>query len=109
MTTPADKLFIYGTLAPGEENHFVMEPIDGTWVSGSIRGTVLDVGWGGATSGYPGFIPEPGGDEVPGYLFTSKELPANWPMLDDFEGAGYRRCGRYNGRRLCLCASLLSA
>jgi gamma-glutamylcyclotransferase (GGCT)/AIG2-like uncharacterized protein YtfP len=29
--------------------------------------------------------------EVEVHVFTSRDLPAHWQRLDDFEGSGYRR------------------
>ncbi len=41
--------------------------------------------------GYPGIILDPEGDFVSGMLFSSSELNAHWPAIDDFEGEGYQR------------------
>ena len=67
-----------------------MSDIPGEWQPAIARGTLLEDGWG-AAMGYPGIIPDPEGDEVSGYLFTSDELTSHWSRLDDFEGEGYRR------------------
>jgi gamma-glutamylcyclotransferase (GGCT)/AIG2-like uncharacterized protein YtfP len=47
-----EHLFVYGTLAPGRPNEHVLEPLDGTWRRATVRGDLLDVGWG-AEHGYP--------------------------------------------------------
>lgn len=84
------RLFVYGTLAPGRPNAHVLAPIPGTWTAASVRGRLLQEGWG-AAAGYPGIILEPTGDEVHGLVFSSEKLAAHWPRLDAFEGEGYER------------------
>lgn len=84
------RLFIYGTLAPGRNNHKVMEGISGTWETATLRGTLIQEGWG-AKMGFPGIIPAEDGDEVAGFVFSSKYLEDHWRMLDEFEGEGYER------------------
>lgn len=84
------KLFVYGTLAPGEPNEHILAHITGRWTKGVVRGKRFDSGWG-AAMGYPGIILDPEGDLVPGMLFSSSELDAHWPAIDDFEGEGYQR------------------
>ena len=83
-------LFVYGSLQPGKENAFRLERIGGQWQKGSIRGTLLDRGWG-AGIGFPALIPDEAGDEISGYLFCSRGLESAWPELDAFEGEDYRR------------------
>ena len=84
------RLFIYGTLAPGQPNHHVMEKIPGTWEEASLKGTLLNEGWG-SDMGCPGIVPSEEGQEVKGFLFSSEELVEHWKMLDEFEGEGYNR------------------
>lgn len=86
----AAALFVYGTLAPGRSNAFMLDPLDGTWRPATVRGRVYQVGWGGEM-GYPGLILEPAAPVVEGLLFTSPDLPAHWARLDAFEGRDYRR------------------
>ena len=83
-------LFVYGSLQPGKENAFRLERIGGRWAKGSIRGTLLDRGWG-AGIGFPALMLDEGGQEISGYLFLSRGLDAAWPELDEFEGEDYRR------------------
>jgi len=83
-------LFVYGTLAPGEENAHIMDGMEGEWRKASVRGTKHNIGWG-IHKGHPGFIPDQDGDIVNGLIFTSNDLPANWVRLDKFEGADYQR------------------
>jgi len=84
------RLFVYGTLAPGRVNHKILENISGCWEDATLRGTLHQKGWG-VEMGYPGIIPSENGDEVKGFLFSSEELTNNWLMLDKFEGEGYER------------------
>ena len=93
------RLFIYGTLAPGRANHKVLENIPGSWEAATLRGTLLKEGWGVAM-GCPGIVPTEDGDEVEGFVFSSAHLVDHWPRLDEFEGEGYERVSvtvRVNG------------
>ena len=85
-----DRLFAYGTLAPGRPNEHVLADVPGTWEPAAVRGTLLQEGWGSA-QGYPGIILKENGDEVHGFIFTSDELAEHWDRLDEFEGDGYER------------------
>jgi gamma-glutamylcyclotransferase (GGCT)/AIG2-like uncharacterized protein YtfP len=83
-------LAVYGTLAPGQPNHHVVEPLGGEWTAGLVEGDLFPVGWG-ATLGYPAFRPRAGGAAVAVQVLTSPLLAAAWPDLDRFEGEEYRR------------------
>ena len=83
-----DRLFVYGTLAPGRSNAHVLATVPGTWEPATVRGTLFPEGWGAAL-GYPGIVLSVEGGEVPGLIFSSPELPAHWARLDEFEGEGY--------------------
>jgi len=85
-----NKLFVYGTLAPGKPNEHILAGKTGTWVQASVRGTLYQEGWGAAL-GYPGLILDEQAEKVTGLVFTSDELPESWAMLDEFEGDGYQR------------------
>ncbi|QSX77206.1 gamma-glutamylcyclotransferase family protein [Agrilutibacter solisilvae] len=85
-----DRLFVYGTLAPGRQNAHVLADLPGSWQPATARGTLLAQGWG-AAAGYPGLIPDEQGSEVDGLLFTSPALAGHWIRLDEFEGEGYER------------------
>lgn len=83
-------LFVYGTLAPGEENAHIMDGMVGEWRKAYVRGKRHNKGWG-VNSGHPGLIPDENGNVIDGLVFISDDLPENWPRLDKFEGADYKR------------------
>ena len=85
-----DRLFVYGTLAPGRPNEHVLADVSGTWQPATVRGSLVQDGWGAAV-GYPGIVLSEQGEEVGGFVFTSADLPAHWSRLDEFEGEGYVR------------------
>jgi gamma-glutamylcyclotransferase (GGCT)/AIG2-like uncharacterized protein YtfP len=84
------RLATYGTLAPGRPNAHLLDELSGTWTRGSIRGHLHERGWG-AADGYPGIVLDDSGPEVGVHVFVSRDLPAHWQRLDEFEGSGYRR------------------
>jgi gamma-glutamylcyclotransferase (GGCT)/AIG2-like uncharacterized protein YtfP len=84
------RLFVYGTLAPGQPNAHVLADVPGTWEPATVIGALLAEGCG-AAAGYPGIIPGEQGDAVEGLLFTSENLAQHWARLDEFEGEGYER------------------
>ncbi len=83
------RLFVYGTLQPGQSNAHILDNIGGEWLAGTVHGTFYHRGWG-AAEGFPGIILDSAGAPVPGYVFSSEQLDAHWPMLDEFED-GYDR------------------
>jgi gamma-glutamylcyclotransferase (GGCT)/AIG2-like uncharacterized protein YtfP len=85
-----ERLFVYGTLAPGRANDHVLRDVPGTWQEGTIRGHRRNEGWG-ARHGYPGVVVDAAGAPVNGYLFSSVALEAEWKRLDEFEGVQYER------------------
>ena len=84
------RLFVYGTLAPGRANAHVLAGIDGRWEEASVTGKRYAEGWGVAL-GFPGLVLDPQGEQVAGFLFSSEQLGAYWARLDEFEGEGYER------------------
>lgn len=91
MKNPADtRLATYGTLAPGRVNEHQLADLKGIWRQGTVRGKLVDAGWG-AELGYPGLVLDPAGQDIEVSLFESPDLPDHWSRLDAFEGAGYRR------------------
>jgi gamma-glutamylcyclotransferase (GGCT)/AIG2-like uncharacterized protein YtfP len=84
------RLATYGTLAPGRPNHHQLADLRGAWQIGSVRGTLVDRGWGAAL-GYPALMLDDAGAEIEIHLFESADLPDHWARLDAFEGEQYRR------------------
>lgn len=78
------QLAVYGTLAPGRENHGELRGCDGDWSAGAVRGHLV-------MREYPLLSPDPAGPAVPVALLTSDGLPQHWPRLDEFEGDDYVR------------------
>lgn len=87
---PLERLIVYGTLAPGAPNHGEVRSITGHWRQGWIHGDLLPEGWGSA-NGYPALRWRQAGPRVPAWLLESREMPAHWKRLDDYEGAEYQR------------------
>ena len=84
------RLFVYGTLAPGQQNEHVLEGLAGTWQPAYLTGDLVASGWGTAL-GFPALTLRDDGPRVAGLLFSSGDLPRHWDRLDDFEGPGYDR------------------
>ncbi len=85
-----DRLAVYGSLAPGRQNHHIVERLGGEWTEGVVEGELVTYGWGAAI-GYLALYVRSGGPAVPVQLLTSVALRDAWPDLDAFEGAEYRR------------------
>jgi gamma-glutamylcyclotransferase (GGCT)/AIG2-like uncharacterized protein YtfP len=85
-----ERLFVYGTLAPGRPNEHILAPLGGTWQPASIRGHLQQQGWG-AVLGFPGIVLDTNGAEVSGLVFSAEELESFWETLDAFEGEEYER------------------
>ena len=83
-------LAAYGSLVPGEVNHWVVSRIPGEWHHGTVRGWTFEITWGPA-EGYEGFVPDEDGGEVPVQVLVGEGLLGRWREIDDFEGPGYRR------------------
>ena len=78
------RLAVYGTLAPGEVNHYVIADLAGEWIDGFVTGELRQLD-------FPGLIWQADGPRVPVKVFCSPELPAHWQRIDEFEGGDYRR------------------
>jgi gamma-glutamylcyclotransferase (GGCT)/AIG2-like uncharacterized protein YtfP len=87
---PPHRLAVYGSLAPGEVNHDQLQGLEGRWFEGTVRGTLVEIGWGAAL-GFPAIVLDGDGDMVSVRVFESADLPAHWERLDGFEGPGYHR------------------
>ena len=85
-----ERLFVYGTLAPGKANEHVLGDLPGSWQVATVRGRLVDEGWGAAL-GSPAIVPDEQAGSVDGFVFSSAALAERWPQLDAFEGSGYRR------------------
>jgi len=86
----AQHLFVYGSLAPDQPNHYVLAHLEGDWVSASMCGHLKNAGWGGKM-GYPALVLDDDADPVAGYVLTSNQLGEAWAALDAFEGNEYHR------------------
>lgn len=89
-----ERLFVYGTLAPGKPNEHVLKDLAGEWIPASVNGVLHAKGWG-AAMGFPGLVLDPDAEAVSGLLFCSDELAGHWHRLDAFEGEGYQRIVTY--------------
>ena len=87
---PETRLATYGTLRPGRPNHGQLSDLPGRWLTGRLRGTLVEAGWG-ATLGYPALMLDGDGPVLDVAVFESQALPQHWDRLDAFEGPGYRR------------------
>jgi len=91
---PAHGLVVYGTLAPGRENHHLLSDLGGEWLEVTIRGEI------GEWMGYPMFRWIPGGAPVAAWVLRSSLLPEHYGRLDDFETNAYaRHLVTYDGPR----------
>ena len=85
-----DKLFVYGTLKPGEPMDHLLESIGGRWEKATLRGELIEAGSAPGVH-YPGVILDESGDVIEGFLFISENLPDHWGTLDRYEGRDYQR------------------
>lgn len=90
MPEKAQRVFVYGTLMPGQPRWAVLEPYTAGWEPATARGRLWDTG-----RGYPAVRFDVDGDPVPGVVVTLvSELTEEAVMtLDRVEGEGvlYRR------------------
>lgn len=86
----AQRLFVYGTLAPGRPNEHVLAALGGTWTPATVKGRLEQQGWG-AGMGFPGLVLDADGDDIGGFVFAAEQLAGFWETLDEFEGEQYRR------------------
>lgn len=84
------RLFIYGSLAPGRPNEHILAGVPGSWDAASVTGTLREEGWG-AAMGFPGLDLDADGETIEGLVFSSNALAMHWATLDAFEGDGYIR------------------
>ena len=84
------RLFVYGTLAPGQPNEHVLTPLAGAWQPAAVKGHLMQLGWGAAL-GFPALVPAADGEAIRGFVFSSPRLADFWSTLDAFEGEQYER------------------
>jgi gamma-glutamylcyclotransferase (GGCT)/AIG2-like uncharacterized protein YtfP len=85
-----ERLFVYGTLAPGRSNAHMLSHLPGSWQRATIRGHLVHAGWG-AEQGYPAVVIDASGTAVEGFVLYSDALGPEWKRLDEFEGDQYQR------------------
>jgi hypothetical protein len=85
VDNPDERLIVYGSLAPGGVNSFLLRPLGGTWQKCLIRGRMERY------RGFKRFQYDPEGEEYQAWLFSSAALPPKLAELDDFEGDEYQR------------------
>lgn len=85
LDRPDYKLVVYGTLAPGEPNHYFLEDIKGGWKDCQVHGKIK------THDDFPFFMWNPSSPKIQVNLFKSESLPKIWQELDQFEGSHYRR------------------
>lgn len=90
VTEEVTALAVYGSLIPGEKDHWVVRGIQGEWQPGTVRGFAFEITWGPA-EGYDGFLPDENGNHVPVMVLTSDQLDKHWRSVDDFLGDGFAR------------------
>lgn len=90
MCPSSCRLFVYGTLRPGQSGHHLLKDLKGSWQPGTISGKLYPDGIG-PTQGYPVVDIDDLSMTVPGQVFSSAELAQCWLRLDAYEGEGYRR------------------
>jgi gamma-glutamylcyclotransferase (GGCT)/AIG2-like uncharacterized protein YtfP len=82
---PEERLIVYGSLAPGGVNAFLLAGLEGCWHRCLIRGHM------GRFRGFKSFKWDPQGAAHEAWLLASPGLPQMYPELDDFEGEEYQR------------------
>jgi gamma-glutamylcyclotransferase (GGCT)/AIG2-like uncharacterized protein YtfP len=85
IDNPETRLIVYGSLAPGGSNAFLLAGFPGEWHRCYIRGHM------GEYRGFKSFRYDPQGPEHAAWLLVSDELFRALPYLDDFEGEEYER------------------
>ena len=68
----------------------MLADVPGAWDEGTVRGDLVERGWG-AASGLPALVLREDAGEVAGFVLSSTALDSEWARLDAFEGDGYQR------------------
>src|SRR5688500_5551043 len=79
------RLFVYGSLAPGERHSDELAGLRGVWRPARVGGWIEHEGE------YPVFWVDAEGPWQEVLLFESEALAGHWERLDAFEGEEYRR------------------
>jgi gamma-glutamylcyclotransferase (GGCT)/AIG2-like uncharacterized protein YtfP len=75
------RLFAYGSLAPGRPDGHVLADVAGTWEPATLRGDLVQDGWG-AARGYPALVLHQDTTHVvSGMPLTSDVLEEAWGTL----------------------------
>jgi gamma-glutamylcyclotransferase (GGCT)/AIG2-like uncharacterized protein YtfP len=82
---PNTRFAAYGTLRPGESNHFLIAKLGGEWISGTVTGTVTE------HRGFPRLVWHSSGEKVNVEVLHTPKLSAKFEDLDAFEGRDYER------------------
>ena len=90
LSDAARRLVVYGSLSPGQENGHILAPLGGYWTEVTVRGRLIDAGWG-APRGFPALGIDRLEEQVPGHCVTSIALPEVYDALDHFEGEEFVR------------------
>ncbi|MCG8417518.1 MAG: gamma-glutamylcyclotransferase [Proteobacteria bacterium] len=100
MSTPVDRIFVYGTLRVGMEAHSLIAERVVTSAPATIRGRLIALPPVSTEPlvvlpvGYPGLV-EGHDSTVVGEVLTVARIATVLPMLDDFEGDQYERVLRH--------------
>ena len=81
-----DRIFVYGSLRTGQSARGLVEPFVREWEPVTVRGELFAF-----PSGYPGVVLGGNRGLVMGELLWLRDLHACLPILDEYEGADYRR------------------
>lgn len=85
-----NRLFVYGTLGPGQSHEYLLQAVAGQWQKAFVHGKLYPQGVG-PTRGYPAVELATDGNKIDGFVYFSRQLPSLWPQLDSYEGKGYKR------------------
>jgi gamma-glutamylcyclotransferase (GGCT)/AIG2-like uncharacterized protein YtfP len=82
---PDNKLIVYGTLAPGMPNHYMIADLKGNWKKCSVNAAIKEI------DGLQVLSWDISKPEIGAQLFISTFLPSRWGILDQYEGSLYKR------------------
>lgn len=84
------RLFVYGTLGPGQSHEYLLKQVPGRWRQAKVRGNLYPVGVEPIID-YPVIELDLSADFVQGHVYCSRQLTRLWQQLDTYEGEDYRR------------------